>query len=173
MEKTIKKECIYVYNWIILLYSRVWHNIVNRLDFSKRLHKHTYTKNTILLLSHASVGQKSRGAVWPRWVLCLQSSKAGMRLCGGPCLFSWGWTHSQAHSGSELSSVSCSPGTEATLSLQTVDQGLVLAARVLAAFLHVLSALPVSLPLHPWQQRMTSPLYFRLLWHQWEKLLCL
>ena len=76
---------------------------------------------------------------------------------------SWRWTHSQAHSGSELSSVSFSPGTEATFSLQTVDQGLVLAARVLAAFLHVLSALPVSLRLHPRQQRMTSLLYFRFI----------
>ena len=35
MEKNIKKECIYVYNWITLLDSRNEHNIVNQLDFNK------------------------------------------------------------------------------------------------------------------------------------------
>ena len=68
-----------------------------------------------------------------------------MRLLGELCLFLWGWIHFQTHSGSELSSVSCSRGTEATLSLQAVDQGPVLAARVLVAVLHMLSALHMSL----------------------------
>ena len=26
-----KKECLYVYNWVTLLYSRDWHSIVNQL----------------------------------------------------------------------------------------------------------------------------------------------
>ena len=34
MENNIKKECQYVYNWVTLLYSRDWHNIVNQLYFN-------------------------------------------------------------------------------------------------------------------------------------------
>ena len=165
MEKTIKKECIYVYNWVILLYSRVWHSIVNRLDFSKR-YINTHTQKTLSFYYLT--------LLWVRNPE-VQCGPAGFFAYSLPRLV-WGCAVGhvcflgmdplQAHSGSELSSVSCSPGTEAPLSLQTVDQGLVLAARILAAFLHVLSALPVSLPLHPRQQRMTSLIYFRFLWHQ-------
>ena len=36
MEKTIKKECLYVYNWVTLLYSRDWQNTVNQLYFNKK-----------------------------------------------------------------------------------------------------------------------------------------
>ena len=36
MEK-IKKECIYVYNWVTLLYSRGWHNIINQLYIKKKM----------------------------------------------------------------------------------------------------------------------------------------
>ena len=40
MEKNIKKECMYVYNWVTLLYSRDWHSIVNQLYFNlKKLKK--------------------------------------------------------------------------------------------------------------------------------------
>ena len=39
MEKNIKKECLYVYNWVTLLYSRDWHNIVNQLYFNKKFFK--------------------------------------------------------------------------------------------------------------------------------------
>ena len=34
MEKNIKKECLYVYNRVTLLYSRDWHNAVNQLYFN-------------------------------------------------------------------------------------------------------------------------------------------
>ena len=34
--KRIRKKNIYVYNWIILLYSRKEHNIVNQLDLKKK-----------------------------------------------------------------------------------------------------------------------------------------
>ena len=38
MEKeSEKKGCMYMYNWIILLYSRDYHNIVNKLYFNKTL----------------------------------------------------------------------------------------------------------------------------------------
>ena len=33
-EREYKKECLYVYNWVSLLYSRDWRNIVNQLYFS-------------------------------------------------------------------------------------------------------------------------------------------
>ena len=37
MEKNIKKkECLYAYNWVALLYSRDWYNIVNQLYFNKK-----------------------------------------------------------------------------------------------------------------------------------------
>ena len=37
-EKNLKKNgCVYVYNWITLLYSRNYHNIVNQLYFNKTL----------------------------------------------------------------------------------------------------------------------------------------
>ena len=35
MEKNTKKECLYAYKWVTLLYSRDWHNIVNQLYFNK------------------------------------------------------------------------------------------------------------------------------------------
>ena len=35
MEK-IKKECIYVYNWVTWLHSRDWHNIVNQRYIKKK-----------------------------------------------------------------------------------------------------------------------------------------
>ena len=31
MEKNIEQECIYMYDWVTLLYSRNWHNIVKQL----------------------------------------------------------------------------------------------------------------------------------------------
>ena len=31
MKKNIKIECLYVYNWVTLLYNRDWHNFVNQL----------------------------------------------------------------------------------------------------------------------------------------------
>ena len=34
--KEYKNECICVYNWVTLLYSRDWHNIVNQLYFNKK-----------------------------------------------------------------------------------------------------------------------------------------
>ena len=34
MEKNIKKEYLYVYNCVILPYSRDWHNTVNQLYFN-------------------------------------------------------------------------------------------------------------------------------------------
>ena len=34
-----KKECLYVYNWVTLLYSRDWHSTVNQLSFSKNNNK--------------------------------------------------------------------------------------------------------------------------------------
>ena len=38
MEKNIyKRECLYVYNWVTLLYSRDWHNIANQLYFNKKI----------------------------------------------------------------------------------------------------------------------------------------
>ena len=38
MEKNIKKkECLYVYNRVTLLYSRDWQNIVNYISIKKRL----------------------------------------------------------------------------------------------------------------------------------------
>ena len=39
MEKNIKKECIYMYDWIILLYTRNEHNIVNQLTSMKKKNK--------------------------------------------------------------------------------------------------------------------------------------
>ena len=40
MEKNIlKKECIYVYNWVSLLYSRDWHIIINQLYFNLKKKK--------------------------------------------------------------------------------------------------------------------------------------
>ena len=39
MEKNIKKERLYVYNWVTLLYSRDWHDIVNQLYFNKKVNK--------------------------------------------------------------------------------------------------------------------------------------
>ena len=36
MEKNIKKEWVPMYNWITLLFSRDWHNIVNQLDFNQK-----------------------------------------------------------------------------------------------------------------------------------------
>ena len=36
MEKNIKKECLYVYNWVTLLYSRDCHSIVNQLYFKNK-----------------------------------------------------------------------------------------------------------------------------------------
>ena len=36
MEDNIKKECIYMYDWVILLFSRNWHNIVGQLYFNKK-----------------------------------------------------------------------------------------------------------------------------------------
>ena len=35
--KAYKKECIYAYNLMALLYSRSYHNIVNQLYFSKTM----------------------------------------------------------------------------------------------------------------------------------------
>ena len=37
--KKYKKECLFVYNWITLLYSRDWHGIVNQLYFNKKKFK--------------------------------------------------------------------------------------------------------------------------------------
>ena len=40
MAKNIKKEGIEdVYNWVTILYSRDWHNIVNQLYFNKKKKK--------------------------------------------------------------------------------------------------------------------------------------
>ena len=36
MENNIKKECIYMYEWVTLLYSINWYNIVNQLYFKKK-----------------------------------------------------------------------------------------------------------------------------------------
>ena len=63
MEKTIKKECIYVYNWVILLYSRVWHSIVNRLDFSKR-YINTHTQKTLSFYYLMLLWVRNREAQW-------------------------------------------------------------------------------------------------------------
>ena len=41
MEKNIKKECIYVFNWVTLLYSRNKHNTVNQLYFNKKIKSKT------------------------------------------------------------------------------------------------------------------------------------
>ena len=41
-EKNIKRECIYVYNCVTLLYSRNWHNTVNQLYFKKKNQKNSY-----------------------------------------------------------------------------------------------------------------------------------
>ena len=30
------KECIYMHDWIIMLFSRKWHNVVNQLYFNKK-----------------------------------------------------------------------------------------------------------------------------------------
>ena len=46
MEKNIKKECIYVDNWITLLHSRVPGNIVNWLYFSKK-YRNTHTQTPL------------------------------------------------------------------------------------------------------------------------------
>ena len=37
--KEYEKECIHVYNWVTLLYSRDWHNIVNQLYINKKIEK--------------------------------------------------------------------------------------------------------------------------------------
>ena len=37
-----KKECMYVYDWVTLLYSRNWHNIVNQLYFNTKIKKISY-----------------------------------------------------------------------------------------------------------------------------------
>ena len=34
-----KESCVMMYNWVTLLYSRYYHNIVNQLDFNKTLKK--------------------------------------------------------------------------------------------------------------------------------------
>ena len=39
MAQNIKKEGIDVYNWVTILYSRDWHNIVNQLYFNKKKKK--------------------------------------------------------------------------------------------------------------------------------------
>ena len=38
MENNMRKR-MYMYKWVILLYSRNWHNIVNQLYFNKRKKK--------------------------------------------------------------------------------------------------------------------------------------
>ena len=42
--KEYKKQCLYMYNWITLLYSRREHNIVNQLYFNKHTHTQADTK---------------------------------------------------------------------------------------------------------------------------------
>ena len=37
-----KKECIYMYNWVTLLHSRNWHNIVSQLYFSTKFKKNHF-----------------------------------------------------------------------------------------------------------------------------------
>ena len=155
---------------IILLYSRVWCNIVNWLYFSKKyVNTHAHKTLSFYYLTHLWV--RNPGCSVTQLGSLLISHKTGMRLLGGLCLFLWGWIHFQTHSGSSLSSVSWSLGTEATLSLQAVDQGPALAARVLVAFLHMLFCFAYVSSFHPQQQQIMSLLYFRFLWHQWEKLL--
>ena len=36
-EESEKEWCVYIYNWITLLYSRNYHNMVNQLYFNKTL----------------------------------------------------------------------------------------------------------------------------------------
>ena len=44
MEDSMRKRIyIYVYDWITLLYSRNWHNIVNQLYSNKKNERHTKT----------------------------------------------------------------------------------------------------------------------------------
>ena len=53
--KEYKNECICVYNWVTLLYSRDWHNSVDQLYFNKKSKNRQYLKeqNPRSLLPHS------------------------------------------------------------------------------------------------------------------------
>ena len=55
MENIVKKECTCVQNWITLLYSRDWHNIVNQLCFNKKKESqlHEIIRNKFKIYMHS------------------------------------------------------------------------------------------------------------------------
>ena len=60
MERSILKECVYVYNGVTSLHSRDWHDIVNQVVFKEKIMRLTEFPECLRCAGHWSIVLSSK-----------------------------------------------------------------------------------------------------------------
>ena len=86
-----KKECVHMYDWVTLLYSRNWHNMANQLYFNTIFNKKEKKKPFLNIFYWRKKNQAGKCLLEPNSVLALTFVKPSKwEPCRGvPVLNSW------------------------------------------------------------------------------------